>query len=215
MQKPSPAWGWLRAVAAIKCSPRGEDGKEGGTLPVCGFPARCKCCLVWGRGLGKRKDGKDSPKLLRNWDYIWQHVNQRLCHSTFPLVLLKSLEPLKDPAGCSGTTNCLNRIEPRWLYLKLSLKWFTHFLNVHHVRRNLLSLSNLLFRVILGSEESLLNFYLCCSYHQGYLSLLHKKRKHIKWKNQFYLWQMPVFCLCVICCHSSSNLGEITGTLTM
>lgn len=34
--------------------------------------------------------------------------------------------------------------------------------------------------VILGSEESLLNFYLYCSYHQGYLSLLHKKRKHIK-----------------------------------
>lgn len=143
MQKPSPAWGWLTAIAAIKCSLRGEDGKERGTLPICGFPARCKCCLVWGRGLGKRKGGKDSPKLLRNWGYIWQHVNQRLLLSTFPLVLLKSLEPLKDPAGCSGTTNC--RIEPRWLYLKLSLKWFIHFLNVHHVRRNPVSLSKLFF----------------------------------------------------------------------
>lgn len=88
---------------------RWEGGRERGT-------AAClvSVLLLWGTGLGKRRS--------LNWwgvEPAFDSVEIKGYVSTLPRILLRSLEPLMDSAGCPGTTNC--RIEPSWWYLKLSL----------------------------------------------------------------------------------------------
>lgn len=128
--------GWELLLLSNAHKEMGVGGK-GALLPVW-----CPCCCsegeAWGKGRGKRRS--------LNWwgvESVFDSVEIKGYVSTFPWILLRSLEPLRDSAACPGTTNC--RIEPSWLYLNLSLWWLLLFLKLHHVSRNLVFLLNLYF----------------------------------------------------------------------
>lgn len=110
VQKPPPAWaGWELLKLSNACSKRG-GGRRRGMLPAFGWPAGIRAALFAGEVWGK---GRVEKRPLSCWETetMFDRVHIKGYVSTFPLVLLKSLEPLKDPAGCLGTTDC--RIEPR------------------------------------------------------------------------------------------------------
>lgn len=113
VQKLPPAQGWLGGIAAIKCSQEGRVEGKG------------HCCLfgVCAAGLRERLGGKGRRKRRSlNWwgaEPAFDSGEIKGYVFTFPLILLRSMEPLRDSAGYPGTTNY--RIELSWLYLKLSL----------------------------------------------------------------------------------------------